>query len=359
MTQRSTATLIALPVLGLLLFLMGFVNTPYVVFSPGITVDVLGEFEGESVVQVTGAKTYDDDGALRMTTVYRTPPAGRVSLLYAVQAWLDRDEAVYQREAIYPEGQTNEQSREESAVEMVSSQDAATANALRQLGYDVREVTEVLSVSPDLPAQGKLEVRDVFLRVGDQRVTSPTRLVELVQAAPAGEPLTFTIRRDGERRQVTITPAVVDGKNRVGVVPGPGYVFPFDVRFNIDQNIGGPSAGLMFSLALYDVLTPGSLTNGGTIAGTGTIDDAGQVGPIGGIQQKIVAAREDGAGLFLVPSDNCDEVDGARPGDMRLVRATTMPQALEAVEAWADDHEADLPSCDPEDDPDATTEDAA
>jgi len=345
MTQRSTATLIALPVLASLLFVMSYVKTPYVVFSPGITVDVLGDFDGKSVVQVSGHKTYQDDGQMRMTTVFRTPPAGRVSLLYAVKTWLDKDQAIYQRDLIYPEGQTNEESRQESAVEMVSSQDAAIANAMRELGYDVKEVTEVLAVSPDLPADGKLEVRDVFVKVGGDRVTSPSQLVDLVQAAPAGEPLTFTVRRAGERKRVTITPKVVDGANRIGVVPGPGYVFPFDVSFNIDQSIGGPSAGLMFSLGLYDVLTPGSLTDGATIAGTGTIDDAGRVGPIGGLRQKIVAAREAGAGLFLVPADNCDQLVGAQPGDMRLARATTMHQALRTVERWSADHDTTLPTC--------------
>ena len=98
---------------------------------------------------------------------------------------------------------------------------------------------------------------------------------------------------------------------RVGIVPGTGFTFPFDVHVNIDPDIGGPSAGLMFSLAIYDTLTPGSLTGDELVAGTGTIPDDGSVGPIGGIQQKIVAARDDGAELFLVPPDNCADALGA------------------------------------------------
>ncbi|MBI2243758.1 MAG: hypothetical protein HYU55_07355 [Nocardioides sp.] len=101
----------------------------------------------------------------------------------------------------------------------------------------------------------------------------------------------------------------------------------------------------MFSLAIYDTLTPGSLTGGATVAGTGTIDAAGNVGPIGGIQQKIVGARDAGAELFMVPPDNCEEALGAPNGDMRLVRADTMHDARVAVAAWVKDHDADLPSC--------------
>ena len=126
---------------------------------------------------------------------------------------------------------------------------------------------------------------------------------------------------------------------------GVGYEFPFKVTVNIGDSIGGPSAGLMFALSIYDVLTPGSLTAGGTVAGTGTITGNGRVGEIGGIQQKIVGARNDGAQLFLVPADNCEDTQGAHNGDMRLVRVDTFDTAKSAIETWAEDHDAKLPSC--------------
>lgn len=344
--QRAIATYVALPVLAVLLFVMGFVKVPFVVFSPGETVDVLGEHDGEPIVQVEGRPVYRDDGELRMTTVLRTSPEGRVGLFYALRGWLSPAQSVYQRSAIYPHQETNQQSRQESAVAMVSSQDAATANALRELGYTVAPVVEVLSVSPGMPAEGRLEVRDILLRVGSTRITGAQDVVTAVQGAPAGDPITFVVRRDGERERVQITPDVVDGTNRVGIVPGAGYQFPFEVTFNLDEGIGGPSAGLMFSLALYDTLTPGSLTGGNVIAGTGTISDDGEVGAIGGIQQKVVAAQDVGAELFLVPTENCRELEGVDHGDMRLVKATTMHDALQSVEEWVDDPSATLPSCD-------------
>ena len=122
-------------------------------------------------------------------------------------------------------------------------------------------------------------------------------------------------------------------------------MLPFPVQVDINPAIGGPSAGLMFSLAIYDTLTPGSLTDGGRVAGTGEIADDGTVGPIGGIQQKIVGARQDGAQLFLVPSDNCTDAEGARNGDMRLAKVTTFQSALSIVQTWAKNHDAKLPEC--------------
>jgi PDZ domain-containing protein len=117
------------------------------------------------------------------------------------------------------------------------------------------------------------------------------------------------------------------------------------VSVNISDNIGGPSAGLMMSLAIFDTLTPGSMTDGADIAGTGTITPAGVVGPIGGIQQKIAAARDAGAQLFFVPADNCDGIGGVDTGDMRLAKATTMHRAVQTLSDWVADHDATLPSC--------------
>ena len=120
---------------------------------------------------------------------------------------------------------------------------------------------------------------------------------------------------------------------RIGITPGVGFDFPFRVSVNVPEGIGGPSAGLMMSLAVFDTLTPGSLTDGADIAGSGTITPSGKVGPIGGIQQKIAAARDSGAELFFVPADNCDGIGGVDPGDMRLARASTMHRAV-AVRPW-------------------------
>ncbi len=347
MSQRLYAAVVA-GVLLVALSIAAFVlPVPYVVYSPGVTVDVLGERDGKEIIQVSGHQTYRDDGQLRMTTVYVTRPGRGVSLVDAVGAWLSDEEAIYPYDSVYAPDETEEDSRRESAVQMVSSQDAAVATALKELGYDTTPVIEILDVTQGLPADGKLEVRDILTKIGDTTITTPQSVVDAVDAAPVGKPLAFEVLRDGTEKTVEVTPEVVDGDKRIGIVPGPGFEFPFDVTVNIPETIGGPSAGLMFSLAIYDTLTPGSLTDGAEVAGTGTVSATGKVGSIGGIQQKIVAARDVGAQVFLVPAGNCDEALGAPHGDMRLVKATTMHGALASLKTWVGDHDADLPTCTP------------
>jgi PDZ domain-containing protein len=268
-----------------------------------------------------------------------------VNLLEAMKAWLDPEEAVYPYDAVYGEDETAEQSETESAIQMVSSQDAATAVALNELGYDVKPIVEVLNVEKGLPADGKLKVRDVIRKVNGQRVTDSQQVVDEVDKSKAGESVTFLVRRDGRLVTVVVKPRVIDGDLRVGVTSGPGFSFPFQVSVDIPEDIGGPSAGLMFSLAIYDTLTPGSLTGGKIVAGTGTIEANGKVGPIGGIQQKVVAARQSGAELFLVPADNCADAMGAPNEGMRLVKATTMHDARQSIAAWVKDPDATLPTC--------------
>jgi PDZ domain-containing protein len=348
MTQRTLAGLVAVLLLGVLVAFTVFKPLPFVTYEPGSTLNVLGEKDGQEIIQVTGHKTYRDDGELRMTTVMVSTVAARMDLFTLMTAWVNPEDAVYPFEAVYQVDSTPEQNREEGQVEMVTSQDAATAAAMRELGYTVTPVIEVAAVTPGTPADGKLEVRDILLEVGGIPIKSAEDVAKAVSEAPPGKPIPWKVRRggkDGKVVETEITPTVIDGHQRVGIRIGTGYEFPFDVSVNISDNIGGPSAGLMFSLGIYDTLTPGSLTGGDVVAGTGTIDEQGKVGPIGGIQQKIVGAREAGAELFLVPPDNCDDALGARNGDMRLVKAVTMHAAVQAVEKWVKNPDADLPTC--------------
>lgn len=346
MSQRTRAGLIATCLLAVLWVVAAFTALPYVTYRPGPTVDILSATKGEEKVQVSGHKAYHDDGELRLTTIYVDDPQEPVTLVELLKAYFDPDEAVYPRSAVYPPDATDESSERLSAVQMLSSKDSAVATALTELGYDVEDVVEVLDVAEGLPADGRLEVRDVLLEVGGKTISDAQDVVEAVDAAPVGEPLEFVVRRDGEEVTVQVTPRVVDGGDkRVGITPGPGFTVPFDVRVDIGDSIGGPSAGLMMALAVYDTLTPGSLTGGHAIAGTGTLTRDGTVGPIGGIQQKIAAARDVGSELFLVPAGNCDGVGDLDTEGMRLVRATTMHDAIESIEAWVEDPDASLPTC--------------
>jgi Lon-like protease len=345
MTQRTLAGLLAVPLLIGLWTAAATEPLPYVTYEPGLTVDVLAETKGKEIIEVEGHEAYRDEGELRMTTVYVSQPDARVNLFELMHGWLSRENSVYPYKSVYRPDETTEDNRREGAVEMVSSQDAAIASALDELGFDVKPALEVLSVKDGAPADGKLEVRDIFVSVDGKRVSGTDDVVDAVKGTTAGRPVSFVVRRDGERRTVAVTPEEANGKPQIGIQFGTGYEFPFKVSVDIDSSIGGPSAGLMFSLGIYDTLTPGSLTGGEIVAGTGTIDGSGKVGPIGGIQQKIVGARDAGARLFLVPPDNCQDAAGAPAEDMRLVKAETMHDAVAAIKAWVADHDAELPSC--------------
>lgn len=350
MSRRTVSSLLASGLLAVLFYVAASLPVPYVTMSPGPTVDVLAENEGDEIVQVDGHRRYETDGRLELTTIRITRPDQEVGLWDAMTAWFDRSRAVYPREAFYAPDESEEDVQTESTVQMVSSQDTAVAVALTELGFELDKITEVLAVSPDSPAQDKLEIRDQIVSVNGTEVANAGDVARLVRRTPEGESATFVVRRGDRTRTVEVDPEPSEDDpevQRVGIVVGPSYDFPFDVSVNIDERIGGPSAGLIFSLAVYDTLTPGALTGGAAVAGTGTIAEGGTVGPIGGIQQKIVAAADSGAELFLVPPRNCESAMavGLDDEEMRLVKAPTMHSAVTSLKAYADDPAADLPQC--------------
>jgi PDZ domain-containing protein len=346
MTQRTWAALLAVPLFVALGLYAAVSPLPFVSYAPGPTVNVLGDDGNKPIIKVQGHPTYRDDGELRMTTVSVTQRDARLDLFTLMQTWaFQRDNALYPFSVQYGDQGTPQQDTEEGQVEMIRSQDSAVAAALRQLGYQVHPALEILAVTPDMPADGKLRERDVVREFDGTRVTASTQLAKLIQAVPAGEKVPITVERKGRTITEKVAPVEKDGNKLIGVTLGIGYTFPFKVSVNISDRIGGPSAGLMFALSIYDTLTPGPLTSGGNVAGTGTIDGSGRVGEIGGIQQKIVGAREDGAQLFLVPPANCADALTSDHGSMRLAKATTLKSAIAAVEAWGKDHDAPLPQC--------------
>ncbi|WP_328529101.1 PDZ domain-containing protein [Nocardioides sp. NBC_00368] len=344
MTQRTLAGLVALPLVVALIVIAWVVPLPYTIYSPGPTVNVLGEFDGKDIVQVEGHESYRDEGQLRMTTVSETTREARLGLWTLLGAWMSDTEAVYPREVAYPDQGTVEDDREAGQVQMASAQDAAIAAALTKLGEDVDEVS-VAEVSEDAPAAGKLKAEDVVTKVGDTAVDTPEEVVTEVQKVEPGDTIELTVERKGKTLTESIKTGEKEGKAFIGVSLGATYDFPYDVKITLDPAIGGPSAGLMMALSVYDTLTKGPLTGEKKIAGTGTIDGSGNVGPIGGIQQKIPGAASDGAELFLVPAGNCQDVEGAENGDMRLTRVENLDDAIKAIETWTEDPNAKLPTC--------------
>jgi Lon-like protease len=299
---------------------------PYVVLGPGPTVDTLGQADGKEVIQVTGRDASSSAGQLRLTTVGVQPG---VKLRSAIQGWLSDEQAVVPRELVYPPGETQEEVEQRNAEDFQVSQTSAETAALRELGYEVQVV--VKTVAADGPSVTVLRPGDVVTSVDGEPVPFASRLTELIRARPAGSALRIGYTRDGAARTDTITSQEHDGRPRIGIEIEQQQPHPFTLSFDL-KDIGGPSAGLMFALGIIDKLTPDDLTGGRIIAGTGTIDDAGQVGPIGGIPQKLVGAKEAGATTFLVPAANCAEAVSNRQPDLPLVKVGSLDEALDALE---------------------------
>jgi PDZ domain-containing protein len=345
MTQRTWAALLAVPLFVALGLYVAVSPLPFVTYAPGLTVNVLGNNGSHPIISVQGHRAYRDGGQLRMTTVSVTERDARLDLFTLIRAWASRSDAVYPFSAVYGTTGSQQQDTQQGRVEMVTSQDSAEAAALQQLGYDLHPAVEIVGVTPGMPADGKIEVRDLLVRIGGTRITPKTDVAGLIAKVPAGGSVPIVVSRNGRLVHTRVTPTTKAGHRLIGVTLQVLYRFPFKVSVDISKAIGGPSAGLMFALSIYDTLTPGSLTGGGSVAGTGTITADGTVGEIGGIQQKIVGARQDGAGLFLVPPANCADAVGSDHGSMRLAEAPTLAKAIAEVKAWAADHSAPLPEC--------------
>ncbi|MFC4106925.1 PDZ domain-containing protein [Micromonospora zhanjiangensis] len=327
MRRRGVTVLLGALVTALLSIGILTAPVPYVVLGPGPTVNTLGQEDNKDVIQVSGRATSASAGQLRLTTVGVQPD---VKLLSAIVGWFSADEAVVPRELIYPPGETEQQVDQRNKEDFQASQSSAETAALRKLGYPV-QVT-VKTVTPDGPSNGLLRAGDVITTVDGQPVPTASKLTELIRAKPAGTTFTVGYTRSGAPATATITSRAGNGEPpRIGVAIEQQQPHPFQLKIDLGD-IGGPSAGLMFTLGIIDKLEPADLTGGKIIAGTGTINDEGEVGPIGGIPQKLVGAKQAGAQVFLVPADNCAEaVRNPQPG-LPLLRVATLDDALKALE---------------------------
>jgi len=335
-TDRSGPQLLAGVVLTAGLFVAAVLPVPYVVLSPGPVYDTLGTLGDTPLIKVTGAPTYPTTGRLDLTTVSEIgAPGSRLSVVDVLRGWIDRGEAVVPREILYPPEVTEQDIEQENAAAMADSQDAATVAALRWLKLPVTLTVAVQAVSADGPSKGLLEHGDRIESVDGVAVSTPEQVRDRIGPRAPGTPVTLRIVRDGVGRDVTITTRAhpdVPGRAYIGISPSVGYTSPVTVTIKLDD-VGGPSAGLMFSLGIVDRLTPEQETAGAHVAGTGTIDADGRVGPIGGVEQKLFGAQEAGATVFLVPADNCADAVAAGVEGVRLVKVDSLAGALAALTA--------------------------
>jgi PDZ domain-containing protein len=347
----QTVLLVASGVASLALTaLVALLPVPYAVLAPGPVFNTLGTYGDVALITVEGHPTYPTSGQLDLTTVQVSGgPNSSVSLLAALRAWLSPDRLVVPVEEQFPPGQTAEEEEEQNEALMVSSQESATAAALSELDIPYTTTLRIDGTEQGSPAEKVLRKGDVILAVDGQVSTDLTVLRDQLQRVEPGDGVTVTVRRGGRPVDVEVETIEGEGRTLLGVMIDPVFDFPFDVKITID-NVGGPSAGTMFALGIIDTLTPGEMTGGEQIAGTGTMEVDGTVGSIGGILQKMAGARRAGARWFLVPEGNCPEVVGHVPDEMRVVKVGTLEEARDAVEAIASREEvggaaAALPTC--------------
>lgn len=310
----------------------GVIPYPYVIESPGPTYNVLGEVNGRKVIEVTGREQFPANGALAMTTVYVTGgPGSPVKGFDLVRAWMSSSSEILPVEEVYPEGVTREKITQNNKLEMDNSQAAATAAALAFEKIPFTRRLVIQEVVAGGASHGRLQVGDVVLSVDGKPATDVATLRNAVKAA-GGKAVDVVVLRAGARTAVTVKPSEANGSFVLGIALKNDFSFPYTPKFNL-QGVGGPSAGMMFALGLIDQLKPGDLTGGKSIAGTGTITAEGVVGPIGGIQQKMAAAKRDGAQYFLAPDQNCGDVVGNVPNGLTVVKVSTLAEAHRTVEA--------------------------
>lgn len=326
------------------------VPVPYVTMSPGPAFNTLGNFDGKPMFTFgKGIKTYPTTGALDFTTVSVTRADTRVTLVEAFTEYFDSNVAVVPKSLIYPDQQNQKTSTTESAAQLAGSKDTSRAAALRAAGYIVPSVPAVQAVLTGGASVGKLVAGDTIVKVNGVAPKSAPDVVAAIGKVKPGDAVEITIKRDGEPEKTVSIVTKPDAKDktvpRIGISLGEKFIFPIDIRNNVGSEIGGPSAGTMFALSIYDRLTPGDLTGGKQIAGTGEITGEGVVQPIGGIRQKMAGAHAANATIFLVPTANCAEAAKGTDFGMKLVRISTLKDAISSLEKLAKDSNAKVPGC--------------
>lgn len=329
--NRRIATLLVALAPVLALGIAGTAATvPYVALGPGPTYNTLDVVNGKQVVDIEGTQTQPTTGHLNMTTV---SVRDDLTIFEAFGLWLSNDHGIVPRSEIYPADQTRDQVDKANLADFRNSEDNAEVAALHFLKYPMS--AEIADVVADGPAKDALKPGDQLISINGVAATSTKAVQDTVSAAKPGTDAVVVFTRGGVQQTATIKLGANPDdptKGRLGVSLTLTPNVPFKVNFNL-ADIGGPSAGLMFSLAVVDKLTNDQLSGGKFVAGTGTIDADGKVGPIGGIQYKMIAAHNAGAVTFLVPADNCDEARQHAPSGLRLVKVDTIDTAVSSLEA--------------------------
>lgn len=326
MKQRGITVIVGAVLVATLTWLALHAQVPYVQLEPGPSYNTLGkDDQGKDVIVLTGATATQSKGQLRFLTIVIRR---QLTLAEAIEGWLKGDESVVPEELYFPPGQTQDQIDKENQQDFATSISSAQIAALNKLGYP--PLVGVKDVAAGSPADGKLKPGDIIVTVDGEKIDTVDTMINKLRAKPAGTTFQFGITRDGVAMTIPVQTKDDGGVPRIGVTPEITSAAKFKISIPI-ENVGGPSAGLMLTLGIIDKIEPEDLTGGKIIAGTGTIDPSGKVGPIGGLPQKLVTAKSAGATWFLTPKDNCAEgVANQKPG-LPLVQVSTLDEALTAL----------------------------
>ena len=315
----------------------------YVIERPGTSFDVNGEVNGVDVISVVGAESFESETRLDVLTVSvlgnQDSTPGWLEIFFA---WLDPEQQVLPVDEVFPPNLTTEEVRAESVAMMESSQQEAVAVALTELGYELSYEVYISMVSEGGAASDILIAGDFIRKVNGETISTIEQLQDLIQLSN-GQSVQVEVERDGEVITRSITPKLVEDRYLIGVMVGYTYDFPLEIELELG-NVGGPSGGMIFALGVFDKLTEGSLLDSAHIAGTGTISSDGNVGAIGGIDLKMLAASRDGVELFLAPRENCSEIISSQPEGLLVVPVAEFTEALSAIEIYKEGSK-ELPSC--------------
>ncbi|MFP5297933.1 MAG: PDZ domain-containing protein [Actinomycetota bacterium] len=293
----------------------------------------------EPLIDISGAQTYSSEGGLYLTTVSVDTEVTFVELIDTI---LDPNSTVIMKEDLLPSGISLKQLEQQQREQMTSSKRRALEVALAalDLGRPSGDGARVQGTEPDYPAAGKLREGDVIVEVDGREVATTCDVGRAVDQHSPGDQIVFTVERNGRR-----TEAIIESTQSPEDPDAPFVgVYMEDVNYEFDPGIdvqiktgeiAGPSAGLMFSLAIYDLLTPEDLTMGRKIAGTGEIACDGGVRPIGGIEQKVAGAAQQGAEIFLAPAANFRAAVEAANGEIEIVKVSNFDDALAYLENLA------------------------
>lgn len=303
------------------------VPMPLIEFSPGSASSI------PPLVQIEETPTTEIDGDLRLLTIRVAQP----TVLETVRAWFSPTRDLVRRDSVVPSDQSQQEYFEAQRLQFNRSFDTAVAVGLQAAGesIEVRTAPLVVRVLEEGPSDGVLREGDVVLAFQGESIASSEDLVAAARDTEAGDVVSLTVERGDEELDVEVEVGQAAGMERPGLgvlieTIANDIVLPYPVDLN-ETSIGGPSAGLMIALTVYDLVSEENLAAGRDIAGTGTIDGEGRIGPIGGIAEKVIAAAESGSSIVLVPASQEEEARSVQPDGLTIIPVATLDEAIEAL----------------------------